>query len=133
MAFLKRLFYPLIGRDKSKQATSSSTTSASLQTTSQSDDTYDSIDAPEVCRAPNPPPQRRGQQQQQQQQSSSQLLQIRSRPNKSQMRPMLFHCQLAHGGPIGVITGFNNTRDLYRKIAECYDIEPSEVRTGQRA
>jgi PDZ domain-containing protein GIPC len=45
-------------------------------------------------------------------------------PNR---RKLLFHCQLAHGSPTGIISDFVNVRDLYRKIAECYDIDPSEV------
>jgi len=42
-------------------------------------------------------------------------------------RKLLFHCQLAHGSPTGIISDFTNVRDLYRKIAECYEIHPSEV------
>ncbi|KAK8724784.1 hypothetical protein OTU49_010918, partial [Cherax quadricarinatus] len=41
-------------------------------------------------------------------------------------RPKLvFHCQQAHGSPTGIISGFTNVKELYQKIAECYDI-PSE-------
>lgn len=39
-----------------------------------------------------------------------------------------FHCQLAHGSPTGIISGFSNVKQLYEKIGECYDIDPSEVR-----
>ncbi|XP_015601623.1 PDZ domain-containing protein GIPC3 [Cephus cinctus] len=43
-------------------------------------------------------------------------------------RPQLvFHCQLAHGSPMGLISGFSNVRELYQKIAECYDIPPEEI------
>lgn len=43
-------------------------------------------------------------------------------------RPKLvFHCQLAHGSPTGIISNFTNVKELYVKIAECYDISPSEV------
>jgi hypothetical protein len=43
-------------------------------------------------------------------------------------RPKLvFHCQLAHGSPTGLISGFTNVKELYNKIAECYDITPTEV------
>ena len=43
-------------------------------------------------------------------------------------RPKLvFHCQQAHGSPTGVISGFTNVKELYQKIAECYDIDASEV------
>nr|CAD7458468.1 unnamed protein product [Timema tahoe] len=41
-------------------------------------------------------------------------------------RPKLvFHCQQAQGSPTGLISGFSNVRELYQKIAECYDF-PSE-------
>lgn len=43
-------------------------------------------------------------------------------------RPSLvFHCQLAHGSPTGLISGFSNVRELYQKIAECYDIPSEEI------
>jgi len=44
------------------------------------------------------------------------------------MRPKLaFHCQQAQGSPTGIISGFTNVKELYQKIAECYDMEPSEI------
>ena len=39
-----------------------------------------------------------------------------------------FHCQLAHGSPTGIISEFENVKQLYEKIAQCYDIDPSTVR-----
>jgi hypothetical protein len=43
-------------------------------------------------------------------------------------RPKLvFHCQLAHGSPTGLISGFTNVKELYSKIAECYEIKTDEV------
>ena len=46
----------------------------------------------------------------------------------SPQRPKLaFHCQQAQGSPTGIITGFTNVRELYQKIAECYDFPPSDV------
>jgi len=43
-------------------------------------------------------------------------------------RPKLvFHCQQAQGSPTGVISGFTNVKELYQKIAECYDLKPAEV------
>lgn len=39
--------------------------------------------------------------------------------------PLVFHCQLAHGSPTGLISGFFNVREMYQKIAECFEI-PSE-------
>lgn len=46
-------------------------------------------------------------------------------------RPRLvFHTQLAHGSPTGRIHGFTNVKELYAKIAEVFNISPSEV--GQR-
>ncbi|XP_075168986.1 PDZ domain-containing protein GIPC3-like isoform X5 [Haematobia irritans] len=40
---------------------------------------------------------------------------------------LIFHCQLAHGSPTGLITGFASVRELYKKIAECYDIPAEEI------
>lgn len=64
---------------------------------------------------------------------------------------LVFHCQLAHGSPTGLITGlcrihvnfflegscndflllsgFSSVKELYMKIAECYDFPVDEVRT----
>ncbi|XP_044742540.1 PDZ domain-containing protein GIPC3 [Chrysoperla carnea] len=43
-------------------------------------------------------------------------------------RPQLvFHCQLAHGSPTGLISGFSNVKELYQKIAECYEFPASEI------
>lgn len=41
---------------------------------------------------------------------------------------LIFHTQLAHGSPTGRIHGFTNVRELYGKIAEVFNISPSEVR-----
>jgi len=51
-------------------------------------------------------------------------------PASKQAPKLVFHCQLAHGSPTGVISGFGNVRELYQKIAGCYDIDDSEVRLG---
>jgi len=40
---------------------------------------------------------------------------------------LVFHCQQAQGSPTGVISGFTNVKELYQKIADCYDFDPSEV------
>ncbi|XP_033223662.1 PDZ domain-containing protein GIPC3 isoform X2 [Belonocnema kinseyi] len=40
---------------------------------------------------------------------------------------LVFHCQLAHGSPTGLISGFSNVRELYQKISECYDLPPEEI------
>lgn len=43
-------------------------------------------------------------------------------------RPRLvFHCQLAQGSPTGIISGFTNVKELYQKIAECYDMPASDI------
>ncbi|XP_022525594.1 PDZ domain-containing protein GIPC3 [Astyanax mexicanus] len=43
-------------------------------------------------------------------------------------RPRLvFHTQLAHGSPTGRIHGFTNVKELYAKIAEVFEISPSEI------
>jgi hypothetical protein len=45
-------------------------------------------------------------------------------------RPRLvFHCQLAQGSPTGIISGFTNVKELYQKIAECYDMPAHDVST----
>lgn len=46
---------------------------------------------------------------------------------RSSKPPLVFHCQLAHGSPTGLISGFSNVRELYQKIAECYDLPAEEV------
>lgn len=38
-----------------------------------------------------------------------------------------FYCQLAHGSPTGIISGFTNVREMYDKIAECYDISWRDI------
>lgn len=40
---------------------------------------------------------------------------------------LVFHCQQAQGSPTGLISGFSNVKELYEKIAECYDFTPDEV------
>lgn len=40
---------------------------------------------------------------------------------------LIFHTQLAHGSPTGRIHGFTNVKELYAKIAEVFNISPSEV------
>lgn len=40
---------------------------------------------------------------------------------------LVFHCQLAHGSPTGLISGFTNVKELYGKIAESFQIQPTEV------
>lgn len=48
--------------------------------------------------------------------------------DQSAARPKLvFHCQQAHGSPTGVISNFTNVKELYQKIAECYDFDPDQV------
>lgn len=44
--------------------------------------------------------------------------------NKPQL---VFHCQQAHGSPLGLISGFSNVKELYQKIAECYDFPPEDI------
>ncbi|XP_076462577.1 PDZ domain-containing protein GIPC1-like [Babylonia areolata] len=43
-------------------------------------------------------------------------------------RPRLvFHCQQAQGSPTGIISGFTNVKELYQKIADCYDLPVEEI------
>ena len=39
----------------------------------------------------------------------------------------IFHTQLAHGSPTGLVSGFTNVAGLYKKIAECYDLEAGDI------
>lgn len=49
-------------------------------------------------------------------------------PESNVSKPQLvFHCQLAHGSPTGLISGFASVKELYQKIAECYDFSVDEV------
>ncbi|XP_012286018.1 PDZ domain-containing protein GIPC3 [Orussus abietinus] len=47
-----------------------------------------------------------------------------SGPAKPQL---VFRCQLAHGSPTGLISGFANVRELYQEIAECYVMAPEDI------
>jgi len=47
-------------------------------------------------------------------------------PEDSRPR-LVFHSQLAHGSPTGIISGFTNVKELYQKIAECYDMPPTDI------
>ncbi|CAF1075657.1 unnamed protein product [Rotaria magnacalcarata] len=46
---------------------------------------------------------------------------------RGEQQKLVFHCQLAHGSPTGVITGFSNVKELYQKIAECFEIPVSTI------
>jgi hypothetical protein len=48
-------------------------------------------------------------------------------PAKPRPPKLVFHCQQAHGSPTGVISGFTNVKELYGKIAECYDLTQAEI------
>lgn len=52
-------------------------------------------------------------------------------PPPPRVRPrLIFHTQLAHGSPTAKIEGFTNVKELYAKIAEVFDISPTEVTMG---
>ncbi|XP_075706421.1 PDZ domain-containing protein GIPC3 [Rhinoderma darwinii] len=49
-------------------------------------------------------------------------------PPPPRVRPrLIFHTQLAHGSPTGKIEGFTNVKELYAKIAEVFNISPTEI------
>ncbi|EGI63209.1 PDZ domain-containing protein GIPC1 [Acromyrmex echinatior] len=52
--------------------------------------------------------------------------QTRSPPRDPRPSTLVFHCQLAHGSPTGLISDFSNVRELYQKIAERYDLPAEE-------
>lgn len=55
--------------------------------------------------------------------------QVNGRPNRPDYgRPRLvFHVQQAQGSPTGIISGFTNVKELYQKIADCYDFPVTEI------
>lgn len=40
---------------------------------------------------------------------------------------LVFHCQQAHGSPTGLVSNFSNVRELYQRVADCYDFPSDEV------
>uniref|UniRef100_H3AYV5 GIPC PDZ domain containing family member 2 n=1 Tax=Latimeria chalumnae TaxID=7897 RepID=H3AYV5_LATCH len=49
-------------------------------------------------------------------------------PPPAHLRPKLvFHTQLAHGSPTGRVEGFTNVKELYAKIAEAFNIAPTDI------
>lgn len=40
---------------------------------------------------------------------------------------LVFHCQQAQGSPTGLISGFSNVKELYQKIADCYEFPVDDV------
>lgn len=50
-----------------------------------------------------------------------------SAPPQISKPQLVFHCQLAHGSPTGLISGFGSVKELYQKIGECYDFPMEEV------
>lgn len=66
------------------------------------------------------------------QQQSQQI--IPSPIKQSSLPPpsLVFHCQLANGSPTGLICGFSSVKELYQKIAECFDIQLDEVSIGPK-
>ncbi|PVD22669.1 hypothetical protein C0Q70_15924 [Pomacea canaliculata] len=48
-------------------------------------------------------------------------------PSQPPRPRLVFHCQQAHGSPTGIISGFTNVKELYQKIADCYDIPVEEI------
>ncbi|KAK3091784.1 hypothetical protein FSP39_022595 [Pinctada imbricata] len=56
------------------------------------------------------------------------VVQKNETPPPQPPRPKLvFHCQQAHGSPTGIISGFTNVKELYQKIADCYDLPVGEI------
>lgn len=47
--------------------------------------------------------------------------------NEESRPQLVFHCQLAQGSPTGIISGFTNVKELYQKIAQCYDMLPADI------
>lgn len=61
------------------------------------------------------------------QRNSTSQMEEQRRSSRVSRPPLVFQCQLAHGSPTGLISGFSNVRELYQKIAECYDLPMEEI------
>lgn len=59
--------------------------------------------------------------------SKTQVTEVVSSQEDITKPKLVFHCQLAHGSPTGLISGFTNVKELYNKIAECYEIQSNEI------
>ena len=55
------------------------------------------------------------------------IMGIQKGKNQIDEMKLLFHCQLAHGSPTCIVSGFTNVKELYTKIAQSYDMLSSEV------
>lgn len=44
---------------------------------------------------------------------------------------LVFYAQLAHGSATGRVENFSSIRELYARIADVFEISPSEVRAGR--
>uniref|UniRef100_A0A914WW22 GIPC1-3 GH1 domain-containing protein n=1 Tax=Plectus sambesii TaxID=2011161 RepID=A0A914WW22_9BILA len=47
-------------------------------------------------------------------------IKMAEQPTKATEKKLTFQCQLAHGSPTGLISGFNRLSQLYQAIADCY-------------
>ncbi|CAH0384650.1 unnamed protein product [Bemisia tabaci] len=52
---------------------------------------------------------------------------LKMEPENVQKPKLVFHCQQAQGSPTGLISGFSNVKELYQKIAQCYDFSVDEA------
>ncbi|XP_074605044.1 PDZ domain-containing protein GIPC-like protein kermit [Brevipalpus obovatus] len=48
-------------------------------------------------------------------------------PSKASMVRLSFHCQLAHGSPTKIISGFASVKDLYDRIASSFEIPVGDI------
>ncbi|PIK34405.1 putative PDZ domain-containing protein GIPC1-like [Apostichopus japonicus] len=48
-----------------------------------------------------------------------------AKPNPTQ--PLVFHTQLAHGSPTGKISGFTSVKELYKKIADEFNLPEKQI------
>lgn len=61
--------------------------------------------------------------------SKNEIVQKNDTPPPQPRPKLVFHCQQAHGSPTGIISGFTNVKELYQKIADCYDMDVTDVST----
>jgi hypothetical protein len=47
--------------------------------------------------------------------------------NRTQAPKLIFQCQLAEGSHTGHVSGFSTMKELYEKIAECFNVPVSDV------
>ncbi|XP_050534350.1 PDZ domain-containing protein GIPC1 isoform X1 [Daktulosphaira vitifoliae] len=53
--------------------------------------------------------------------------QYRNDEDEKAKQNLVFHCQQAQGSPTGLVSDFSNVRELYQRVADCYDFPSDEI------